>query len=69
MNDLIKSATELEAKIAKASPQARLALQPELAMILHQMQDHGVPISARLRNLDAELTGEVVEARFDNVPL
>ena len=69
MNDLMKSATELEAKIAKASPQARLALQPELARVLREMQEHGVAVSARLPNLDAELTGEVVEARFDNVPL
>ncbi len=69
MNDFMRSAKELESRIARASPQGRLALQPKLALVLREMQVHGVPVSTRLRNLDAELINEVVEARFDNVPL
>ncbi|MBB95229.1 MAG: hypothetical protein CML68_11615 [Rhodobacteraceae bacterium] len=69
MNDLKKVATDLEVRINGATAAGRLALQPELERLLRRMERDGHRVPPRLRNLDAELTSEVIEARFDNVPL
>lgn len=69
MDDFSRAVADLEARIGTASPAGRVALQPELADLLRRMQEAGVPVPARLRNLDAELTDEAIEDRFDNVPV
>ena len=69
MSDLTKEAQELEIRINRATAAGRLELHPELEHLLRQMERGGHHVPARLRNLEAELTSEVIEARFDNVPL
>ena len=69
MSDLTKSAAEIEARIATATPSDRVTLLPDLEAVLRKMTEAGLTVPARLRNLEAELNSEVIEARFDNVPL
>ncbi|MEM8731413.1 MAG: hypothetical protein AAGF79_15995 [Pseudomonadota bacterium] len=69
MSNLDQTARELEGRIKGATAAGRLALQPELERLVRLMERDGQQVPARLRNLDAELTGEVIEARFDNVPI
>ncbi|WP_428924969.1 hypothetical protein [Marinibacterium sp. SX1] len=69
MSDLNKVARDLEVRINGATAAGRIALQPELEGLLRRMERDGQHVPARLRNLDAELVSEVIEARFDNVPL
>ncbi|MGR3805146.1 hypothetical protein [Marinibacterium profundimaris] len=69
MSDLTRMAQDLEKRIHGASPSGRLELQPELDRVLRLMERDGQRVPARLRNLDEELISEVIEARFDNVPL
>ena len=69
MSDLKKTALDLEVRINGATAAGRLALQPELERVLRKMERDGLHVPPRLHNLDAELISEVMEARFDNVPL
>ena len=69
MNELKKAARDLAVRIDGETAAGRLALQPEFERLLRHMSRDGLHVPARLRNLDAELTSEVIEARFDNVPL
>lgn len=69
MHELMQSAKEIEMRISSASASDRLAMQPELTKLMRNMHENRVPIPTRLRNLEAELTSEAIEARFDNVPL
>ena len=69
MKDLTKAAEAIVDRINAASPSDRLELQPQLAEALRQMQEHGIPVPARMRALDEELVSEALEDRFDNVPL
>lgn len=69
MTDLLKTAERLEQRIAAAGDSGRLALQPEFSDLLHRMRLSGVTVPARLWSLDAALTEEAIEARFDNMPL
>lgn len=65
----IERARALESRIAEAGPAKRLELQPELTKVLNRMEADGVVIPRRLRDLDAILTEEAIEARFDNMPV
>ncbi|MFT7594710.1 MAG: hypothetical protein ACI8R4_002034 [Paracoccaceae bacterium] len=67
--DLYKSVESLEQKIAAANCEGRLKLQPEFSQFLARMQAQGQNVPARLLRLDAALCQEVVEARFDNMPV
>ncbi|MCE8007859.1 hypothetical protein [Aestuariivita sp.] len=68
-HELTVHAESLEAKIANASPTGRLSLQPQLQKILIHLEADGVAVPRRLQKLNAELIDEVIEARFDNVPV
>ncbi len=69
MTDWTSKAEDLAHRIENASAARRLALQPELELVLRRMQQGGEPVSPRLRNMEAELIDELTEARFDNVPV
>lgn len=62
-------ADDLLERIAMASPEQRLELQPELSRVIDRMQRSGEPVPTRLRNLNAQLCDEAIEARFDNLPV
>lgn len=66
---LNETALQLERDIAKANAAGRLELQPELAKVLEQMDAEGQEVPRRLRELDALLVSEAIEAQFDNMPL
>lgn len=68
-HNLIKTAESLEHQIAAADAVARLKLQPQFSRVLEQLTAEGANVPARLRELDAALVDEVVEARFDNMPV
>lgn len=69
MSEWKKVAQDLEVRINGATAAGRLELQPQLQRVLRMMERDGQHVPARLRNLDEELISEVIEARFDNVPL
>lgn len=68
-HDLFKTANELEMKINKASSAKRLALQPELTLVLKRMTADGQQVPSHLRRLNTTLCDEAIEAWFDNMPV
>ncbi|MFD3190169.1 hypothetical protein ACFMPD_07820 [Sedimentitalea sp. HM32M-2] len=67
--ELKMTAESMERQIAGAAADQRLALQPQFARVLDRMAEQGEPVPARLRRLEAALVEEVIEARFDNMPV
>ncbi len=67
--DLFTEAERLEQKLNGAGLETRLELQPHVSMVLDKMRAQGVQIPSRLRRLDAALCEDVLEARFDNMPI
>ncbi len=67
--DLKRRAENLEQMIAKAEPERRLALQPQFSELLERMKSAGQTVPNRMRDLDAALIEEAIEARFDNMPV
>lgn len=66
---LFSEVEQLEKQLKGACLEARLALQPDVTRVLERMRQQGVQIPARLRQLDAALCEDVMEARFDNLPI
>ncbi len=69
IDDLKKTAENLEQEITHAAPATRLALQPQFSQILHRIAARGERVPVRMRSLDAALIDEAIEARFDNMPV
>lgn len=67
--NLYSEAEQLEQKLQGASLDTRIALQPSVSKVIERMRMEGVHIPARLRRLDAALCEDVMEARFDNLPV
>lgn len=55
--------------IRGASADERIKLQPQLSRVVHDMELSGAAIPPKLRNLHEQLLEEVLEARFDNLPI
>ncbi len=69
MEELKKTAENLEQKIAVAGAETRLALQPQFSRVLDRMAAGGERVPVRMRRLDAALVDEAIEAQFDNMPV
>lgn len=69
VHELFRTAERLEQRIDAASGAARLALQPQLRAVLHQIEAEGRQVPLHLRRLEASLGDEAVEALFDNMPV
>lgn len=67
--NLYSEAEQLEQKLQDACLDTRLALQPSVSKVVERMRQEGVHIPSRLRHLDAALCEDVMEARFDNLPV
>lgn len=67
--ELLSQAERLESRIAAADRDQRLALQPQFSLVLDRLEKQGEPVPKRLRRLDAALTDEAIEDRFDNMPI
>lgn len=68
-HDLTKTVERLERKISSASPETRLALQPQLHQVLLRLKVEGKPVPPRLRALNAALIEEQFEDCCNNMPL
>ena len=68
-HDLLTQAERMESRISAADRDQRLALQPQFSLILERLEDQGEPVPKRMRRLDAALTEEAIEDRFDNMPI
>ncbi|WP_425046221.1 hypothetical protein [Primorskyibacter sp. S87] len=66
---LLDIAKHLEAKIEAANTDSRLKLQPEFSALIARMLSEGEAVPVRMRRLEASLSDEAVEARFDNMPV
>ncbi|MDP5220311.1 hypothetical protein Q5Y75_24270 [Ruegeria sp. 2205SS24-7] len=67
--DLMLEAERLEKKIAGESFDGRLRLQPALHAVIRRLAEEGASVPKRLRRLDAHLCDELIESRFDNMPI
>ncbi|WP_146344075.1 hypothetical protein [Falsiphaeobacter marinintestinus] len=65
----LTKAEELEQRIAGCTMEQRIALQPEFSELLNRMTAEGETAPLRLKRLEASLSDEAVEARFDNMPV
>ena len=68
-NSLYSEAENLEKKLHNACLETRIALQPSVTRVIDRMRQQGVHVPSRLRHLDAALCEDVMEARFDNMPI
>lgn len=68
-HELFLTARRLEASIIGAPAARRLELQPQLTKVIERLAMQGQQVPARLRNLNAVLLDEVIEDRFDNLPV
>ncbi len=59
----------LELEIDRADAAERIRLQPELSRVVARLKAEGQRVPLRLCHLDAVLTDEAIEARFDNMPV
>ncbi|MES0826087.1 hypothetical protein [Ruegeria sp. SCP11] len=66
---LYSEAEQLEKKLKGACLDTRLALQPSVTKVIDRMRQEGVHVPSRLRQLDAALCEDAMEARFDNLPV
>ena len=69
IQNLMKTAEKLEQTISGASGADRLELQPEFCRLMDQLEAEGAEVPPKLRNLEAALLDEAIEAQFDNLPL
>ncbi|MEX0318545.1 MULTISPECIES: hypothetical protein [unclassified Ruegeria] len=67
--DLFQEAERLERKLAGASLDKRLEIQPALSVVVRKLRAQGATVPAHLRRLDSTLCDEAIEARFDNMPV
>jgi len=68
-HDLLTQAERMESRISAADRDQRLALQPQFSLILERLEEQGEPVPKRLLRLEAALTEEAIEDRFDNMPI
>lgn len=69
MTDLERQASDLEAKVQSASPQERIALQPQLDRVITSLTMQGIPVSRTLRRMNNTLKDEALDDMFDNMPV
>lgn len=69
IDELKLRAENLEQIITEAAPEKRLALQPQFSRLLVKLKEQGQTVPVRMRRLDSVLVDEVIEARFDNMPV
>ena len=67
--NLYSEAERLEKKLNGAGLDTRLALQPSVTKVIERMRQEGIRVPSRLRELDAALCEDAMEARFDNLPV
>lgn len=67
--ELCQVAEQLEREIEEAPAETRLSLQPQFSNIISIMKKTGFSIPPRLRSLESVLLDEVIEDRFDNMPV
>ena len=67
--NLYSEVEQLEKKLNGACLDTRLALQPSVTKVIEKMRQQGMHIPSRLRQLDAALCEDAMEARFDNLPV
>ena len=69
IHDMYFRAESLESEIASAGADKRLQLQPKLQHVLSRLEADGARVPRRLKQLNAALIDEAIEARFDNMPV
>ena len=68
-DELQSEAERLERQLDTACADQRLSLQPQISAVVARMEETGHAVPQRLRRLEAALTDEAVEAKFDNMPI
>ena len=69
LNDLQMTASLIEDDIKAASFDARLSMKPKLEELIQKFDERGMSVPPRLRQLDAQIGDDLVEAYFDNMPV
>lgn len=69
IDEMRLKAENLEERISCAKADTRIELQPQFSSILHKLSSQGVKVPARMKRLDKALLEEIVEAKFDNMPV
>ncbi|MCR9127282.1 MAG: hypothetical protein NXH82_14300 [Rhodobacteraceae bacterium] len=67
--ELMHAANALEQQVGRASTASRCALQPAVRTMVKRFEEHGLDVPVSLRRLDEALMQDVIEARFDNMPV
>ncbi|MCJ8333954.1 MAG: hypothetical protein MJH10_06870 [Epibacterium sp.] len=69
INELMLRAAALEENIRAADPTQRLELLPEFSGLLAGIRNAGGAIPGHLGGLEHVLKEELMESRFDNMPV
>lgn len=62
-------ASRIEKQAQTADRVQRLKLQPKVSRLVQDFRSEGMVVPASLYSLNENLTEDVVEARFDNMPV
>lgn len=68
-SSLMATAEALEQTISESSTEKRLELQPQFSQVIADLISEGTQVPLRMKRLEAALTDEAVEAKFDNMPV
>lgn len=66
---LMAKAEAMEQTICESSTDKRLELQPKFSQVIADLVAEGTHVPLRLKRLEASLTDEAIEAKFDNMPV
>ncbi|WP_299968784.1 hypothetical protein [uncultured Roseobacter sp.] len=69
MTDIEQRASQLQTRIAGASYQERIALQPQLDRVISTLKAQGHPVPSKLKRLGDKLRDEAMDDMFDNMPV
>lgn len=67
--DLMQQAQNLAHEIRQQNDEARLKFLPDFSGAITALQHAGLKVPRALRQLEAELFEEELEAKFDNMPV
>jgi hypothetical protein len=69
MSRLSEELGALHREILSKGENERLLLQPRLGRLIERLDAAGEVVPAGIRTLNDELSDEVIEAQFDNMPV
>lgn len=69
IDELVQASEALEAEIHGSCRSLRPSYRPRLTSLMAEMKARRYPVPKRLRRLEEAMTEQIIEDRFDNLPV